>query len=42
VSETGRSVREYRLTPAGRKQLEIERANYKRVTHAIASVLDTA
>ena len=42
VSDTGRPVREYRLTPAGRKQLEIERANYRRVTLAITAVLDTA
>ena len=42
VSETGRAVREYRLTPAGRKQLELERANYRRVTTAIGAVLDTA
>ena len=42
VSETGRAVREYRLTPAGRKQLETERANYRRVTSAIDAVLDTA
>ena len=32
VSDTGRTVRTYRLTPAGRKQLEIERAEYRRVT----------
>ena len=42
VSETGRAVREYRLTPSGRKQLELERANYQRVTAAISAVLDTA
>ena len=42
VSETGRAVREYRLTPAGRKQLEAERANYRRLTSAIDAVLDTA
>ena len=42
VSETGRAVREYRLTAGGRKQLELERANYRRVTAAIDSVLDTA
>src|ERR671922_1422074 len=35
ISETGRAVREYRLTPSGRKQLEIERANYRRRTDAI-------
>jgi PadR family transcriptional regulator, regulatory protein PadR len=42
VSETGRFVREYRLTPAGRKQLEVERSNYRRVSDAIGLVLDTA
>jgi PadR family transcriptional regulator PadR len=42
VSETGRSVREYRLTPAGRKQLELERSNYRRVSDAISTILDTA
>lgn len=42
VSETGRAVREYRLTPGGRKQLDLERANYQRVTAAIGAVLDTA
>lgn len=41
VSDTGRPVRTYRLTPAGRKQLEIERAEYRRVTTAITAVLDT-
>src|SRR6185312_12450206 len=39
VSETGRAVREYRLTPSGRKQLEVERANYRRVTQAIEAVM---
>jgi transcriptional regulator len=42
VSETGRQVREYRLTPAGRKQLDAERANYQRVSRAIAAVLESA
>ena len=42
ISETGRSVREYRLTPTGRKQLEVERANYRRLTQAIGAVMDTA
>ena len=42
VSETGRSVREYRLTRSGTKQLELERANYRRLSQAIAAVLDTA
>ena len=42
VSETGRAVREYRLTPAGKKQLDLERANYRRVSAAIDAVLGTA
>ena len=42
VSETGRAVREYRLTPAGKKQLDLERANYRRVSAAIDTVLGTA
>ena len=42
ISETGRQVREYRITAAGRKQLELELGEYRRVTHAIASLLDDA
>ncbi len=42
TSETGRAVREYRLTPSGRRQLELERAHYARVSAAIGAVLDTA
>ena len=42
VSDSGRSVREYRLTASGKKQLEMERAKYRRVSLAIAAVLDTA
>ena len=42
ISESGRAVREYRLTPAGRKQLDFERANYRRVTSAIDAVLEGA
>ena len=42
VSETGRAVREYRLTASGRRQLEHERANYDRLARAIASVMETA
>ena len=42
VSETSRKVRFYRLTPAGRKQLEAERSDYERVTRAIQAVLRTA
>ena len=42
VSETGRQVREYRLTPAGRKQLDAEREKYSRFSKAITAVLDNA
>ena len=42
VSETGRQVREYRITAAGRKQLDLELDEYRRVTHAIATLLDNA
>ena len=42
ISETGRAVREYRLTPAGRRQLELERTNYRRLSSAIGAVLDGA
>ena len=42
VSLTGRAVREYRLTAAGRRQLDHERAHYRRMSQAIAAVLDNA
>jgi PadR family transcriptional regulator, regulatory protein PadR len=42
ISETNRKVRFYRLTQAGRKQLETELAGYERVHAAIQSVLRTA
>jgi PadR family transcriptional regulator, regulatory protein PadR len=42
ISETNRKVRFYRLTPAGRKQLEAELSDYDRVHAAIQSVLRTA
>jgi PadR family transcriptional regulator PadR len=42
ISETNRKVRFYRLTPAGRKQLEAELSSYDRVHEAIQSVLRTA
>jgi PadR family transcriptional regulator PadR len=42
ISETNRKVRFYRLTPAGRKQLEVELSGYERVHAAIQSVLRTA
>jgi transcriptional regulator len=42
ISETGRSVREYRITADGRKQLESELNEYRRVTKAIQLLLDNA
>lgn len=42
ISETNRKVRFYRLTPAGRRQLEAELSEYDRVNGAIQSVLRTA
>ena len=42
VSETNRKVRFYRLTRAGRKQLEQELSTYERVTGAIQSILRMA
>jgi transcriptional regulator len=42
ISETNRKVRFYKLTPAGRKQLETEMADYERVNEAIQSILRTA
>jgi PadR family transcriptional regulator PadR len=42
LSETKRRVRSYRLTPAGRKQLEAELAGYDHVNRAIQSVLKQA
>lgn len=41
-SETGRRVRFYTLTPAGRQQLELEMADYERLNAAIRTVLRTA
>jgi transcriptional regulator len=42
TSETGREVREYRLTAGGRKQLDAELAEYRRVTAAIGLLLEKA
>jgi transcriptional regulator len=42
VSETGRQVREYRLTASGKKQLDAEVDEYRRVTHAISTLLSNA
>jgi len=42
ISETGRQVREYRITALGKKQLELELNEYRRVTHAITTLLENA
>jgi PadR family transcriptional regulator len=42
LSDTNRRVRLYRLTPAGRRQLEAEMAAYERVNAAIRAILRTA
>jgi transcriptional regulator len=42
VSESGRQVREYRLTAAGRKQLDAELSEYRRVSSAIGTVIEDA
>jgi PadR family transcriptional regulator PadR len=42
TSDTGRRVREYRVTASGKKQLEAEMAEYRRVTQAIEALLESA
>jgi PadR family transcriptional regulator, regulatory protein PadR len=42
VSELGRRARFYRLTAAGRKQLEIETGDWARLAAAIGRVLEEA
>ena len=42
TSDTGRKVREYRITKAGEQQLKHELAEYERMTHAIAVLLHNA
>ena len=42
TSELGRRARFYRLTPSGRKQLEVERENWARLTLAIGRILELA
>lgn len=42
ASESGRQVREYRITPSGRRQLEAEMAEYRRTSRAIDVLLDEA
>ena len=42
VSELGRRARFYELTAAGRKQLELESANWARLADAIGRILESA
>lgn len=42
MSDTGREVREYRLTASGRKQLGAELAEYRRATEAIGLLIESA
>lgn len=42
VSESGRKVREYQLSTAGRKQLETEVSEYERMSAAVRAVLKGA
>ena len=39
-SESGRQVREYRITPSGRKQLDAEVSEYRRMASAIDALLN--
>lgn len=39
-SESGRQVREYRITPSGRRQLDAEVAEYRRTARAIGLLLN--
>jgi len=41
-SESGRQVREYRITPTGRRQLDEEVAEYRRMSSAIDVLLKEA
>ena len=41
-SETGREAKFYSLTKAGRKQLDVERLNWQRLSQAITLILRTA
>jgi transcriptional regulator len=41
-SESGRQVREYRITASGRRRLDAEMAEYRRTSSAIDVLLDEA
>lgn len=42
TSDTGRKVRVYQITAAGRKQLDAELAAFRRTTRAIALLIESA
>jgi PadR family transcriptional regulator PadR len=42
ASDSGRQVREYRITPSGRRQLEAEVKEYRRMASAIGLLLEKA
>ncbi len=42
VSDSGRRVRAYRVTPSGRQQLDLELAEYRRMNRAIEALLESA
>jgi transcriptional regulator len=42
TSDTGRQVRDYRITARGLKQLESEQHDYRRMAAAIAAILESA
>ena len=42
VSDSGRKVRVYHLTASGRKQLELELADFRRTTRAIELLIESA
>ena len=42
TSENNRQARYYRLTRAGRRQLEVETSNWERLSAAVAQILETA
>ena len=42
VSENNRRAKFYKLTRAGRKQLDAERANWDRISRAVTKILQTA
>ena len=41
-SESGREVKFYKLTTAGRKQLEAEASNWERLSAAVSLIMQTA